>query len=462
MEQNLNAQNKNKPLIGAIALMFFSPIIWIIANLFGAKIYDGRFYYLWAVVLLVITFCVPLIFYKKSTKTDKSFSFSKALPLILLLCLLAWATISVFFAKNITYALFDMIDENFRFEGLLMYYVYAVIFVCAFKIKNENPRQFLLNFFIYVSLAISVFMFIESSFFGLGMRMIKWGYTLPWSNPNHSGYFLAMAIGASASNFVFNKNVGQKNISLITFFMCNLVLVLNDSFGSQLASLCAVIIVSIIALIKDKKLYKTLITLLCVFIASTAVGALLQIYLLKSKSTIFDNYMSLFQDIFNIATAPTSQKSYSAGNLRWELWLETFKNMRDYPIFGIGINCQMVENPGLSSSRPHNEILQIGSTMGIPAMLFYVGALIAVFVVAIKQFKKLSPTTISFLIIACTYVITSFFGVSLPYTFTFYIAFLGLALAGLDYKKQPKSPAPQLDLPAEQLEQPAGHSKNEK
>ena len=127
------------------------------------------------------------------------------------------------------------------------------------------------------------------------------------------------------------------------------------------------------------------------------------------------------------------------GSSRFSLWKATIKVMIKYPIFGCGPeNIQyIIGNYGVSPlSIPHNEVLQIGANMGIPAMLVYVTAMIWFGVVAIKNIKKLSNTALIAGCAVATYLASSLVGVSMTITTCFLFFVLGMLNSWFKEKNQ--------------------------
>jgi len=401
--------------------------------------YAYDYNYVFSLVIFITLIPMPFIFgekfifhFVKPKNSNKTLWFA----LLFLALFLVWATISVFFAVNKSLALFDF---SGRGEGLLMYFAYACILLGAMGIKSEKLRDILLKSTLGVGLYFCLFTVLDHYAFRWGETFVSWPFTAPWSNPNHSGYFLTIIAGISSITYLFHPEKFTRIYAIVVFFLISVVTCLNDAFGSQLSIFILMIFVLIVTLVRDKKLWHKLLILFGIYICTVLIGHLLEKYTLGHKETILGNFVHFFQDIFKIASDAESEEAQLAGTNRWGLWMECFRNMRDKPLFGIGINCQKVVNPTLEASRPHNELLQFASTMGIPAGLFYLTALILLLITAFKQLRHISPITISFITAAVGYFINSLFGVSLPYTFCFYMIFLGLSISGLKLKKDTTS-----------------------
>lgn len=88
------------------------------------------------------------------------------------------------------------------------------------------------------------------------------------------------------------------------------------------------------------------------------------------------------------------------------------------------------------TSRPHNEYIQIGSSIGIPGLIFYLMFLLTLFYKSLKNMQKQFNFRIISILVALSYLISAFFGVSVFYTTPYLYIFLGLSASNeLLYKK---------------------------
>lgn len=420
----------------AIILLITQPIYFSLGMLFLNKnTYCFYYNYIFASLCVIGFVLLPIMFFEKFRfkfvkykDSNKTVFFAY---LFLFLCIV-WATISVFFATDISLALFDIKNRG---EGLFMYYAYALIALGAYTIDDDKFRNTLLKIFMGVGIFFCLYTLFDHYVFRWGEIFVWWPFTAPFANPNHSGYFLVMVSIVSASLFMYDKDTYTRWVGLITFTLASIVICLNDSFGSQLTIFCMVIAIVIASIIRDKTLWKRYIFVIGAYLISIIIGHFLERYTLERENTVLLNFVTFIKDIFMVVSNVDSKDAEVAGTNRWGLWMECFRNMRDKPLFGIGINCQRIVNPNLESSRPHNELLQFASTMGIPAGIFYLTSIILLAISTIKQIKNISSSTLTCLLTVCAYFISSLFGVSLPYTFCYYVVFLGLGISGLKLKK---------------------------
>jgi O-antigen ligase len=160
-------------------------------------------------------------------------------------------------------------------------------------------------------------------------------------------------------------------------------------------------------LINKRKINYQIITLFLIYII---------ILFIVSKTGIFEE----IKNVPNLQIESTSD--------RIELWKQAIINIIEKPFFGIGIDCFGFYNPNMIYDRPHNEFLQIACTMGIPALIFYLGALIIIYAKAVIHNKELTNSRLMYLSITCAYLISSFFGNSMPYTTPYFVIFLAFAV----------------------------------
>lgn len=118
------------------------------------------------------------------------------------------------------------------------------------------------------------------------------------------------------------------------------------------------------------------------------------------------------------------------------LWKEGIKFVQERPIFGFGPDNlkQKYNSVSVDQDRPHNLIIYLSATSGIPGMIIYV---IAVGIIVIRGIKKLIENNENgkiFLIVVVTYLISSMFGNSMYYTSPYYFVFLGFLMNSNIYK----------------------------
>lgn len=454
MKDKLKKLSENHTLnFIAILIFFFLPILYAIGFVFGTNTYYIFIFYLLAILIIISLVIIPI--YRRTfisnIRTLKTADKYTKIILISLTLFIIWAIISTFFALNTSVALKDI---GHRGEGLYMYFVYAIIFIGAYNIKTEKQIDLILKTIIGITIFISIFAILDCYILKYSINNFGLIMSTPWRNSNHQGYFYSIALPIMAGIFIFAKNNYLQISSIIAFALGNFVMVINNSFGSQLAIFVSFVLLIIFTLIRNKDKGFKIFLIVATYIIFNALGSLNLIFTFDSSENIFTNFADFFKDLYSVILSmlgiSTGGDINKAGTNRWGLWKECFEIMGKsitFALFGIGINCQPIYNParGLQDSRPHNELLQFSSTMGIPSGIFYLTAIITIIVKFVRNFRNVSDTTFIIGFGVLGYFISSLFGVTLPYTFIYYVILLGLFVSQLrtesnmnDLKKEVK------------------------
>jgi putative inorganic carbon (HCO3(-)) transporter len=99
--------------------------------------------------------------------------------------------------------------------------------------------------------------------------------------------------------------------------------------------------------------------------------------------------------------------------------------MLEKPVFGFGPdNLNMPFKGTVMNVRPHNTFIQIGASLGIPALLFYLSALFKHLHVFIKNYNTSTFEDYGLFMVVLGYLISSFFGNTEVYTTPIFIIIL--------------------------------------
>ena len=125
------------------------------------------------------------------------------------------------------------------------------------------------------------------------------------------------------------------------------------------------------------------------------------------------------------------------GTNRGMLWINAIKFIKEKPIFGYGLDnlgYKYMEN-NITINMPHNLILGLSATIGIPGMLFYI---FSVLLVLIKGFKNLKNgdhiINLPYFVIV-SHLISSMFGNTMYYVTPYYVIILGMGMLYLNEKE---------------------------
>ena len=326
-----------------------------------------------------------------------------------------------------------------------MYLNYAGYFLCAFLLKDKKLRKIILNTFIIASL----FLIFTTRITLNGERLTNIFANMHidaavFAQFNHYGYYLMMTLMCSLGLFITEKNKSIKIAYLIAFAIIGYALIYNDTFGCYLATSVILIVYGIYSLIK-KKDRKLMLTAIAIFTLLSCVT------FKDNENLAFKNVKTFGRDIRTIIFKVTGieigdldeekieEDFEKAGTNRMELWVNGIKFMLDRPILGYGPDNlrPLYADLDIEQDRPHNLLIQLATTSGIPGMLLYVTAVGIIVVKGIRRLLKNNEKGKIFLIVVATYLVSAMFGNSMYYTSPYFFIFLGsLMRCNLEKKEE--------------------------
>ena len=381
-------------------------------------------------------YCKRFIYRKKYW--DKTFLKNAWTGLLAILLIIAF--LSALFSQRKSVA---FLGDAYRYEGFISYLAYAGIFATASLLNDEKKKKNLLVILVSVSMVLAFFTILKD-LFGVQNIIRTGGRVLDWSgtfiNSNHYGYYLAVSMAVSIGLYQDSDKWYKKLIYGIIFLTNTFVLAKNTSYGPFLAILFGFILYAVLYIIRNG--FKESWYLLILFALFIGLSFLVNNKLSTDIVKTFSEFLHISESIgegIGSGDIDSATDGVNGGSGRFALWKATIKIMLKYPIFGCGPeNIQyIIGNYGVTPmSIPHNEVLQIGANMGIPAMLVYVTAIIWFGVVAIKNVKKLSNTALITGCAAATYLASSLVGVPMTITTCFLFLTLGLLNSWFKEKNQ--------------------------
>lgn len=362
---------------------------------------------------------------------------------VIYLCLAAVLLLGILatvFSTDVRLAFFG---DYYRKEGLLTIGAYAGIFMAASGIRNEKLKKRLVELFVLSALFLGIIVILQ----GLGMPIKSVVYQfgvndtkdyVPWAaifhNINHYGYYLTIGITATAGLFVFEERMIKRFFWSLVFSLLTWVLIKNNTFGAYLGVCAGLFLLLGICFIRKAAFNKTVI-LLVMFIGISLVANGLM-------GQVKSNFVVLVEDTKKIAqvTVATAEdkedasvSANMAGNGRWILWKGAIEIMKEHPLLGVGPDNLGIfyDEMGIDWDRPHNEFLQVGVSMGVPAMLFYISALGLAFFQVFRNLKEISTIEICIFSVVCAYLVSAMFGNTMYYTYPYFLIFLAITLTGV-------------------------------
>jgi O-antigen ligase len=197
----------------------------------------------------------------------------------------------------------------------------------------------------------------------------------------------------------------------------------NGSFGPILAVIVGFLgAIVLFAFVRKEKLKRVAAALL-IFLAVMGLTNL--------KTPRIENDVRIFSgDIKEVIT--NDEKAAKAGSGRWELWVAGVQFALERPVFGYGPDNlgPQYQKLDFDLDRPHNELIQFAASLGFPALMFYLLAMLGHLVRFLRSAKRLSPLLLGIFVAVGTYLVSSLFGNTMYYTTPYFFAVLGIS-AGL-------------------------------
>ena len=316
-----------------------------------------------------------------------------------------------------------------RKESLFSFILYlTAYYFCTSALRKKRMKAWIIYTFLVISIIHNVTVLImtyavhDISFFY--ERLIGVFHQF-----NHYGYYLMLVTVLGSFLTVTEENRILKLIAFLSFLVGSVALILNDTFGSFLACVAAMLF-SIIALFITRGR-----------ISLPAVGMFLLFWVIAFamsfwQPTVLSNIFEFAHDVSDVVSG--SEEAASAGTGRFTLWKLTIGYILEKPVFGFGVEGigeRLYAESGIyATDRPHNEYLQYAAFFGIPALIMYLSGLFTVFLAAWKRRKQIDAYSLAALCTVFCYLFSALFGNTMHYTAPYLFIFLGLSIGCAEKK----------------------------
>lgn len=435
--RNITSDKLIKLSMLTIILWLLGPIVAIIMNVIGIK--GTIIYRIWAMFVYVCGglgwFTGFSYLFQITEKRFKNDNISKKelvdyyLPIIV---------IAIFWIWLIICSVMPDVDWYFAFVGyvpnvntVLVYFLYFGFTLSALVLSTDKKHTVLVvDIFLAVACVLCLITLPNNEIthkltYIEGQTLPFWyttrEYVSVFANANHFGYYLNVAI--LACNFMLLAADSKKKtlIYLLAFVILVNTLILNDTFGAELACFLVLVFVVIWKLMnKESKKLKS-IFLLLLFIGICFAS-------LSYTNAIKDNVFSLFGDFSTIDSYVEEEADIEEineiGSLRGELWVNSIKSILHDPIFGNG----MQHGGYYEGRKAHNVFLTMGVYAGIPGIILFISIFVCGAVRLIKYRKTINQIEESAAFVLVGYLISDFFGLQEFYTSPYLLLALGLCI----------------------------------
>lgn len=308
---------------------------------------------------------------------------------------------------------------HYRKEGLLGYLGYIVYFILMIINNSDKQKKIWTYTFIGSSAVLALVTIYEQ------YAMQTYDRDFVFHQYNHYGYYLLMSLAASAVLIISSPKAWQKALFAVHFFVMLLALIVNDTFGCQLAALAGLVFLCVMYSIANSKFKAVTLIPLAIFIFAFAFAGLTSEDL---HANISSNILQIGNDT-NAIVNGKENSDYSTGVARIILWENGIRYISEEPFKGHGADAtlgRMFNDSNSDNDRCHCEYMNYAISFGIPAALIYIAAVTAVYFRGLKHRRKLTETQLLGMGAAMFYLISAVIGNSMYYTAPYLFIFLGM------------------------------------
>jgi len=413
----------NKQDINIYCLMWviFLPIFYILLN-------QQINYMLLNIFTLLIFTIIIIIFSVKVILNKQKFLIKKSKAFLILTLMILWMFLSSFFAFDQHAAWFGFYKNHLCEIGFVQYLFFFMIAIIAINLKKENIK-YLLNFILTISCLIIIIQFIKND------------YNYIFIHKNHTGFYLSITTILATWLFIFSKNIKQKIIYVGIALLHFISLSLNSSMGPIIGVISFFVLGFIYNLIYKRNIIKKFCIIFVLFITVFAFFDYCpKIKDLKTEpETTIEKLCDITIVILNkvglISDETIKDYDIMPGSDGWDrltMWGVSVDNMKERPLFGVGLGSWRSYNEEMQLQTPHNEFLQYGALSGIPCLVFYLSLIIYIFSRFRKNHKSMTERGFILFGALLSYLVQSIFGSVMPFTAPLFYLILGLAIKEID------------------------------
>lgn len=361
-------------------------------------------------------------------------SFARARPVpALLLLLLPWSLASALLSDDPARSLWG---DPYRQDGFLAYLAYAGLFSCGVLVRSPERRHRLMTRFAGVATGLSILSLLPP--WPILERIgIRPGMGV-FMNTNHFAYYLCLSILAALLLFMSDRTDSlpvrasrlpagvSRLLWLAAFGIQSAALVNNGSLGPYLAVVIALAAAGVLLRFGGEHgRLRPLLPAYGLFLAVTVAETLLKSGLSRDMSTLVNDTGLILAG---------SDAADGAGSGRWVLWVRALDFVVERPLFGFGPDNLGARYAleGIGIDRPHNEVLQVAASLGVPALLLYLSALAVHGRRFFLRLGRLPVSTRLLFAALAAYLLSSMTGNSMYYTTPFFFLALGLSVGMLE------------------------------
>jgi hypothetical protein len=354
-------------------------------------------------------------------------------------------------SSSITYVLYGRLGRN---EGIFLRTMEIVLMVMVMKIISSEKKTFLLRLLMGASLLVALPVLAQGfpviakvtglssnqgfqlmSEFGRGCSVL--------ANSNHYGYYLCIVILLSAGMFITEEKTGWQLYALVVFLANTLTLPINNTFGAWLAAALAILFMTVIytlyyrhadrqmEIFQSRYQYFKIVAVVVLFFCVSSLYS-------PVDGSMFEQLGKFLHDIVAVSEDSSSDEALNAGTGRWRIWGYCVEFIQQKPIFGWcedGLVGCFAEKGMIERDRPACEYLQYAAFYGIPALIYYMAAILLIAMDRLKKIYHLSPLILVSAGAVVAYLISACFGNTTNYVTMHFFLLLGMMTGDINTNK---------------------------
>ena len=312
--------------------------------------------------------------------------------------------------------------DMYRQEGLLGFLSYLVYFMITAFMLSEKRKKVVAYLFLISSTLVGMVIFVDYVFLNQTYNYAT-GADMVMHNSNHLGYYLLISIMFHGMLFVTTGKVWRKVLHIAGFMLMTAALLMNNTWGCQLALVVGVIFTMIVYSVGTGKFQPITLGLVLAMTLTVTLTYVTDDGLKASMELNVQQQLEATEDLLN----GDGMLDGSMGSGRMRLWLCTLQYIGERPLLGHGPEVtgeRLTLEAGVD--RCHCEFLNYAVSFGIPATMVYVVAVFMMYLRGLHKKKQLTELNYVGLGVAFAYLASSAFGNTMYYTAPFLFIALGM------------------------------------
>ncbi len=437
-EKKINLDNLAQKIYLFLALSYVLviPIVTVLTCILKVRLYTLFIWHLLTLFISVLTITMFIIENLMNKHKLKKFKFNKC-ELIFFGLFFIWMIVSTFLSSNLALSMFG---DEYRGNGLIQFISYIGYAMLGISLNKKN-RIIVLRSICYVSFIMAIISLCGGRLYNIVFPAYT-EYSGIFHHFNHYGYYLVYCIIISIFLIFSDNQKISKIADFIIYLTLICMLIVNNTFGCYLAILFSLFLLFFYCL-KKKILIKYLFIIVPFILFSLFIKV-------DNEYVVYSNFKSLTYDLGiikneiksdidngNVSIDDNQQLMY-VGTGRGELWLYGIEFAKQKPIFGYGLDNlgEQYYNKNVGNDMPHNLIINLCATVGVPGMLFYMIAVLIVLIKGLKNYNKNDHITNLTYFVIIGHLVSSMFGNTMYYVTPYYVIILGMGMYALNEKEK--------------------------